>query len=210
MVIKRYTGPPVDTHTYVVADEESGEAWAIDAPLETFDRVQERVRERGYRLTRLILTHAHFDHILDAARYQEAGIPISLHAEDLPLLRVPQTLLVGFPQAMPSFAPDETLREGDILRLGSDEWQVWHVPGHAPGHVILYCAARGTVLGGDLLFHDGYGRVDLPGSSPALMAASLARLLELPDNTRVYPGHGPDTTLADERGWLKPLLRTGL
>src|SRR3954447_25403969 len=75
MVIERWTGPPADTHTYLVADEQSGEAWAIDAPLDTAARLLERVRSRGLRLTRLILTHGHFDHILDAERYREAGIP---------------------------------------------------------------------------------------------------------------------------------------
>jgi len=206
MRIERWTGPPVETHTYLVIDEATREAWAIDAPLETAGALLARVREQGLRLTRLVLTHAHFDHLLDAERYQQAGIPIALHPADGPLLHAPQTQLFGLPYPMPRVRIDEELAEGTSLRLGEDAWEVWHVPGHAPGHVVLYCAARQTLLGGDMLFQGGYGRVDLPGCDPAQMASSLLRLLDLPPETRVYPGHGPETTLGRERAWLEPLL----
>jgi hydroxyacylglutathione hydrolase len=206
MKVERWTGPPVETHSYLVVDEPTREAWAIDAPLETAAAMLERVRERGWRLTRLILTHGHFDHILDAERYQEAGIPVAVHPLERALLDAPQTDLFGLPYPMPRVRIDEPLAEGQRLRLGPDEWEVWHVPGHAPGHVLLYCAARKTIFGGDLLFQNGYGRVDLPGADPATMAASLRRLLDLPPRTRVYPGHGPDTTLEAERPWLEPML----
>jgi len=210
MEIERWTGPPVETHTYLVADAASGEAWAIDAPLETADLLMAHARDRGYRLTRLILTHGHFDHILDAARYAAAGVPVALHPADRPLLQAPQTALFGLPYDMPDVRIDEELGDGMRLQLGADTWEVWHVPGHAPGHVILYCAEQATVLGGDLLFQSGYGRVDLPGCNPAQMTESLRRLMTLPRETRVYPGHGPDTTLGKERAWLKPLLESGL
>jgi hydroxyacylglutathione hydrolase len=206
MVIERWTGPPVETHTYLVIDEPSGEAWAIDAPLETAAPVLERVRERGLRLTRVVLTHGHFDHLLDLERYHEAGVPLAANPLDRALFQARQTDYFGLPYRMPRVRIDEEIGEGTRLRLGEDEWDVWHVPGHAPGHVLLYCAARETVLGGDMLFRAGYGRVDLPGADPAAMAASLLRLLELPPQTRVYPGHGPETTLAAERRWLEPLL----
>lgn len=209
MVIERWTGPPVETHTYLVADEETGEAWVIDAPLDTAAAVLARCRERGFTLTRAILTHAHFDHILDAGAYEQAGIPLYLHAGDLPLLAAPQTALFGLDLEMPAVSAPRELREGDRLSLGGTEWEVRHTPGHSPGHAILYSPAEGTVLGGDLLFQGGYGRVDLPGSSPAAMRESLRRLMELPRETRVYPGHGPDTTLGKERAWLRDLLAAG-
>ena len=210
MRIERWTGPPVDTHTYLVIDEPTREAWVIDAPLQTAETVLQYVAEHDLRLTRVILTHGHFDHVLDAGRYHEASIPVHAHPLDLPLLQAPQTALFGVPYPMPPARIDAELAEGDVLRLGEDEWTVWHVPGHAPGHVILYCEARETVLGGDLLFQGGYGRIDLPGCSAEAMAASLKRLLRLPPPTRVYPGHGPDTTVGAETGWLKPLLKQGL
>ena len=209
MQIERWTGPPVDTHTYLLTDEDAGEAWVVDAPLETAAEVLDYVRSRDLRLTRLILTHGHFDHILDAARYAEAGVPIAVHPADRPLLTAPQTALFGLPYEMPRFDVAHELAEGETLRLGRNDWTVWHVPGHAPGHVLLYHAEMGTVISGDLLFQGGYGRVDLPGCDARVMADSLRRLLTLPPETRVYPGHGPDTTLADERPWLEPLLASG-
>ena len=206
MRIERWTGPPVDTHTYLVADEASGEAWVIDAPQATAAAVLARVAELGLRLTRAVLTHGHFDHVLDAGVYAEAGIPIAAHPREQQVLRYPQTLLMGMTEAMPQITIDEELREGNRLRLGETEWLVMHLPGHSPGHVALYCAEQDTLLGGDMLFRGGYGRVDFPGCDAGDMAESLLRLLELPDATRVYPGHGPETTLGAERIWLEPLL----
>src|SRR5437762_8437490 len=101
MTVERWTGPPVDTHTYLLIDGPTGEAWAIDAPLDTAAPLLERARSAGLSLTRLVLTHGHFDHILDAGRYQAAGIRVAAHAEEQPLLDAPQTALFGLPYEMP-------------------------------------------------------------------------------------------------------------
>lgn len=206
MIIERWTGPPVETHAYLVADEATGEAWAIDAPLETARPILARVRERGWRLARLVLTHGHFDHVLDLERYLEAGVPIAAHPLERPLLEAPQTELFGLPYRMPTCRIDEELGEGMRLPLGAESWEVWHVPGHSPGHVALHCPARGVLLSGDLLFQGGFGRVDLPGADAAAIAESLRRVLRLPPDTRIYPGHGPETTVGAERPWLAPML----
>jgi glyoxylase-like metal-dependent hydrolase (beta-lactamase superfamily II) len=206
MIIEQWTGPPVETHTYLLVDEPSRSAWVIDAPLDTAAAVLEHVRKHDLRLEQVVLTHGHFDHILDVTRYLEAGIPVAISPRERELLKAPQTQMFGLPYDMPEFEPDAELAEGDQLRLGEETWTVWEVPGHSPGHILLYNPASELIMGGDLLFRGGYGRVDLPGSDPAQMAASLRRLLDLPDHTRVMPGHGPDTTLGAERGWLQELL----
>lgn len=206
MLIERWTGPPVDTHTYLVIDEPSGEAWVIDAPLDTAKTVLERVAERRLNLTRVILTHGHFDHLMDIERYTEAGIATTAHIGDRPLLDAPQPALFGLPYAMPKVHIANEIGEGETLRLGEQEFEVWHVPGHSPGHVVLVSRSEDLILGGDLLFHQGFGRVDLPGASPQQMAQSLRRLLPLPDRTLVYPGHGPEVTLGQERGWLPDVI----
>lgn len=206
MIIEQWTGPPVETHTYLVVDEPARSAWIIDAPLDTAATVLEHVRKHNLKLEQVILTHGHFDHILDVSRYVEAGIPVSISPRERELLQAPQTRMFGLPYEMPSFEPDAALGEGDTLRLGAETWTVWDVPGHSPGHVLLYNAACDLILGGDLLFRSGYGRVDLPGADPRQMAASLRRLLPLPDHTRVLPGHGPETTIGAERGWMLELL----
>ena len=206
MVIERWTGPPVDTHTYLVIDEPTGEAWVIDAPLDTAKTVLERVAERGLNLTRVILTHGHFDHLMDIERYTEGGIATTAHIGDRALLDAPQPALFGLPYAMPRVHIASEINEGETLRLGEQEFEVWHVPGHSPGHVALVSRAEDLILGGDLLFHQGFGRVDLPGADPRQMANSLARLLALPDRTLVYPGHGPEVTLGQERTWLPDVI----
>jgi len=208
MIFQRWTGPPADTHTYLLGDEESREAWAIDAPLQTAAVLLDYARRESLEVRMLVLTHGHFDHILDVPRYQEAGIPVAAHPHERAIFDAPQTELFGLPYAMPAVTIDKPLEEGDLLRLGTQAWTVWHVPGHSPGHILLYGAEASVLFGGDLLFHGGYGRVDLPGTDAAQMSASLRRLLALPAETRIYPGHGPDTTLAAERPWLAPLLGT--
>src|SRR5437867_1940003 len=127
MQIERWTGPPVDTHTYLLIDEPTGEAWAIDAPLDTARPVLEHVRERGLRLTRVVLTHGHFDHILDTERYIQAGFPVAANPLERPLFEAPQTALFGLPYLMPVIEIAEELNEGARLRLGDAEWEVWHV-----------------------------------------------------------------------------------
>jgi glyoxylase-like metal-dependent hydrolase (beta-lactamase superfamily II) len=206
MIIRKWTGPPVETHTYLLVDEPSRSAWVIDAPLNTAGNVLAHVKVEGLTLERVILTHGHFDHILDVSRYVTAGIPVAISPRERPLLEAPQTQMFGVPYPMPVFQPNEALGESDVLELGGEPWTVWDAPGHSPGHVLLYNAVRNLVAGGDLLFQGGYGRVDLPGADPAAMAESLLRLLELPDETRVLPGHGPETTIGAERVWLERLL----
>jgi hydroxyacylglutathione hydrolase len=206
VVVERWTGPPVATHTYLVYDDTSKEAWVVDAPLDTATSVLKRARELDLRLRRLILTHGHFDHILDAGLYAAAGLPVALHPADRPLLEAPQTALFGLPYEMPRVQVDEWIEEGHPLALAG-AWDVWHVPGHAPGHVLLRHGDTDLVLGGDLLFQGGYGRVDLPGADAGVMAASLRRALEqLPPKSRILPGHGPETTMAAEAHWLERLL----
>jgi glyoxylase-like metal-dependent hydrolase (beta-lactamase superfamily II) len=204
--IKRWTGPPAETHSYLAADLESGEAWVVDAPLQTADLVLECCRKHDLRISLVVLTHAHFDHLLDMERYVEAGIPVAGHSGGIPLLGLPQTALFGVPNPMPTFSIGRLLREGQQLRLGPFAWEVWHVPGHAPGHILLYCKESGVAFGGDLIFRQGYGRVDLPHADPVEMAQSLARLLDLPDETRILAGHGEEVVLGEEREWLEPLL----
>lgn len=206
MIIEQWTGPPVETHTYLLVDEPTRAAWIVDAPLDTAATVLEHLRKHGLKAERLILTHGHFDHILDVNHYVQAGIPVSISPREREMLQAPQTQMFGLPYPMPEFEPDESLGEGDSLQLGSDRWVVWDVPGHSPGHVLLYNAESDLILGGDLLFRSGYGRVDLPGADPRQMAQSLRRLLDLPDQTRVLPGHGPETTIGTERGWLQELV----
>ena len=186
-------------NTWIVVDEDARECAVID-PGEEAGMVLHKVSEAGARVTAIWLTHAHLDHVMGVARVRaETGAPVFLHAADRALYEaVPQQALAFGVQADAPPAPDRTWQHGDVARVGGLEFQVRHVPGHAPGHVAL--VGHGVVFGGDTLFAGSIGRADLPGGDlPTLLASIRRELLSLPDGTIVHSGHGPDTTIGAER-----------
>ena len=180
-------------------DRADSDAVLVD-PGEETDTFLAEARRRDRRIAAIWLTHAHLDHILGVADIQAAtGAPIWLHPADRSLYdELPQQgLWMGLALTRPP-APDHQLGHGQRLRCGSIELEVRHAPGHSPGHVVF--VAPGAVLCGDVLFAGSIGRSDLPGGDHQTLLASIEReLLSLPDDTRVYPGHGPATTIGAER-----------
>jgi glyoxylase-like metal-dependent hydrolase (beta-lactamase superfamily II) len=208
--VAKFTFNPFQENTYVVHN--GSEAILIDPgcwnsseehELETY------LSENALKPVRLVLTHAHIDHVLGCAwtadRY---GLRPVMHADDVPLLNMAprQGELYGVPCA-PSPAPVSFLKAGDAIRLGTDELQVIHVPGHSPGHIALYCAAQHFVLSGDVLFMNSIGRTDLPGGDTDTLLKSIREgLFPLGDEVTVYSGHGPETTIGREKR-SNPFLR---
>ncbi|MBC7315955.1 MAG: MBL fold metallo-hydrolase, partial [Chloroflexi bacterium] len=170
-------------------------------------------RELGLDVGWILLTHFHFDHVLAAHAVQRTtGARVAIHADDAPLLHRPPSVLRAFgPVASPSLRVDRTLADGDILSVGDLTIEVLHTPGHTPGSTSFYLASEKAVFSGDALFCEGIGRTDLPGGSYQTLLESIARrLLTLPDETAVYPGHGPATTIGHERlrnPWLRNIAR---
>lgn len=184
---------------YLVADAASRECVVVD-PGEDSRRILEEISRRGWRVTAIWLTHAHVDHILGVAAVREAtGAPVHLHPADRPLYDgLPQQAQwMGLPaQAAPQ--PDHELRAGGRVGVGPHEFEVRHTPGHSPGSVSFI--APGIALTGDALFAGSVGRTDLPGGNGAALLSSIRReLLPLPDDTIVYSGHGPASTIGAER-----------
>lgn len=184
---------------YLIADETSGEAVIVD-PGEETNRFLAEAEGRGWHIGAIWLTHAHVDHIMGVDDVRRAtGAPIYLHPADRPLYdRLPvQSVWVG--RTLPPLPPpDRDLVDGDRLTVGRHAFVVRHVPGHSPGSVAL--VGDGVVLGGDVLFRESVGRVDLPGGDGATLLASIHKsFLSLPDDTVVYSGHGPETTIGHER-----------
>ena len=185
---------------YVVRCAATGETVVID-PGNRVDRFGDVLRA-GSAPAAILLTHAHIDHIEGvAALVRSTGAPIWLHADDRPLYDAAeqQATMFGLRIEVPP-APDRSWAHGDVFRVGECELEVRHVPGHAPGHVVLYSAAAGLAFVGDVVFAGSIGRTDLPGGDfGALIEGIRAHVLTLPDETVLLPGHGPPTTVGQER-----------
>lgn len=182
---------------YLVVDEATNHAVLIDPGAEG-ERILRAVKASGATLDAIWLTHAHIDHVGGIAAVRRVhDVPIHLHPADRPLYDRAswQAAQYGLPFDEPP-APDRDLADGDLLRVGGEEFRVLHTPGHAPGHCVF--EGNGTVFGGDLLFAGSIGRTDLPLSDPRAMSESLARIAALEPGLVVHPGHGPSTTIGRE------------
>jgi glyoxylase-like metal-dependent hydrolase (beta-lactamase superfamily II) len=197
----------IQTNCYVVGCDESKEGAVID-PGGHPERILAEVERHGLTIKYVLNTHAHFDHTdANGAIVKATGASLALHAEDLPILEASGGAALFGLRADPSPPPDLELNHGDELEIGQLRLEVLHTPGHTPGHVCFYEAAEGVLFDGDVLFYRGIGRTDLPGGSWQLLMDSIQRVLfALPDETAVYSGHGPATTIGQEKR-LNPWLR---
>lgn len=201
MKILAHTGGIVSTNCYLVADEAARVAVLFDAPDHTIADLLDRAADDGWDVIGLWLTHGHFDHLADHAVYR-ARYPsgkILIHPLDEPKLRQPGSRLFPLPFTIPPGKPDALVNDGDELAIGSIRVRVLHTPGHAPGHVCYHLVDEETLIGGDLIIGGAVGRTDLPDSDPAALANSVKRVMQLPPDTTLLPGHGEPGTLGLER-----------
>lgn len=197
MNIVRLTVGAFQENCYLVSDPDTGSAVLID-PGEEGHRLVAAVNDAGVRLEAIWVTHAHLDHVGGIAEVKRHfDVPIYLHRDDLPLYKLAdrQAAAYGLPFETPPL-PDREFIEGEAARLGSLEFAILHAPGHAPGHVVIH--GHGVAFCGDCVFAGSIGRTDLPMSDGRALARSLDRIAELPGETVLYPGHGPQTTLDRE------------
>lgn len=203
--IRQLTVGPLEENCWLLADPDSGEAILVD-PGDEAERLIAAVAAEGVTLRGIWLTHAHFDHVGGVAGVIRAQpVPIWLHAADQVLYERAQQSAARWGLTIENPPPaDHPLSEGDEVALGAYRFTVWHVPGHAPGHVAFI--GHGLCISGDVLFAGSIGRTDLPLCDPAAMRDSLARLATLDAGTRVLPGHGVTTTIGQEQA-ANPFLR---
>lgn len=198
---------PFGVNTYIVYDPDSRQAALIDPGMlndAERTRVDTFITDHHLNLTRMINTHLHIDHVVGASwaadRY---GVPVSASSADAFLGEQLQAQATAFHMPVsdaPSLAVSHTLNDGDVIPLGNDKLIVFEVPGHSPGSLAFYSPSSHFVITGDALFRNSIGRTDLPGGNGRQLIDSIrTKLLTLPDDTTVYPGHGPATTIGEEK-----------
>ena len=192
----------IANNTYAVFDEESGECVIID-PSFNFGRVLSKVKESGYEPKEFWLTHGHYDHFIGTGypKSLETGCSSRMHPLDEPLFYEGiETLKKTFPFIQDAPLPRMDLEDGLILKVGKYEFETLHTPGHAPGHCCFYCEQAGWLFSGDLVFYHSYGRTDLTGGSEEVLMKSIReKVLTLPPETLIMPGHEDYTTVGDEK-----------
>ena len=201
MILEALTVGPFQENCYIVGDEGMGAGVLVD-PGDEAVRIALAVEQTGLEIDRILITHAHIDHVGAVADLvDEYACLVLMHAEAEPMLQqLPtQAIMMGLRFGkVPTV--DRHLEDEEVLEVGALRLKALYTPGHAPGHLAFYVEGEGLVLSGDALFAGSVGRTDLFGGDMDLLMRSInQRLMTLPDETRVYSGHGPQTTIGDER-----------
>jgi glyoxylase-like metal-dependent hydrolase (beta-lactamase superfamily II) len=199
--IRRMSLGPLQTNCYLVGCGVTRRAVVVD-PAADGQGIAALAEREGWRIERILITHAHFDHVGGLAALKAAtGAPICVHPDAVTMLAAAPGSAALFGLHIPAPpAADELLADGQELQVGELVLQVMHTPGHAPGHVCFYLPAHLALFDGDVLFRGGIGRTDFPNSDHQLLMRSIReKILNLPDETHVFSGHGPETTVGEER-----------
>lgn len=201
MIIETFPVGALACNCTIMGDEEKLEAIVID-PGDEVSRIEKRLQKHGLKLKQILVTHAHLDHVGGALKLKKlTGAPIYMNEADLPLLETleMQAAWLGMTPPEP-VKPDAPLADGQIVGLEACPGQILHTPGHTQGSVCLHFAPFTLLVAGDTLFAGSIGRTDLPGGDFRQIIDSIhTRLLTLPEETKVLPGHGPLTSIGEER-----------
>ena len=202
--ILSFTFGPFQENTYILFDETKKGVIIDPGCSSSLERkgLLDTIADEGIELVHLLNTHCHLDHI--AGNYiinEKFNLPLTMHKPDIPTLYMaPKSAeLYGIPLT-PSPEPEVFIDEGDSIKFGNSELKVLFTPGHAPGHVVFYNEEQNFLIAGDTVFQRSIGRTDLPGGDHDTLIQSIKdKILTLPDNTIIYSGHGPSTTVVEER-----------
>jgi hydroxyacylglutathione hydrolase len=201
MIFETLVVGPLGVNCFILGCAESGEGVVVDPGGEP-DKIIATITRLGLHIPCVINTHGHFDHVGGNRKLLEhTGAELLIHEGDVLYLSRAAEIAVKYgAQSENSPQPDRFLEDRMMISLGNYRIEILHTPGHTPGGSCLYIAAEGLVITGDTLFADGVGRTDFPGGSHNELINSIrTKLLVLPDTTKVYPGHGPSTTIGHER-----------
>ncbi len=194
---------PIQTNAYLLTASDRGEAVLIDAPGGICAKVAPILAAEKCRLSEVWLTHGHWDHTQGGAEVvRQSGAKVRAHADDRALIETPEIMerFMGERLSLEPIHVDHWVKPGETFEALGTKVEVRHVPGHCPGNVLFYFSSLAAAFVGDALFHGSIGRTDLPGGSfEQLQEAIRGQIYTLPDDTVVFPGHGPKTTVAHER-----------
>jgi glyoxylase-like metal-dependent hydrolase (beta-lactamase superfamily II) len=205
MLVEKVVAPPLDNNAYLVVDDVSKQAAVVDPALAGKELLTLAERS-GAKIAYILNTHGHADATADNAMIRAAtGAKIAIFEIEAPRLEKNARQVHWFLRAPPPpVKADALLKEGSELKLGDVVIRTLHTPGHTEGSACFYVPSEGILFTGDTLYAGSCGRTDVFGGSPAKMVFSLRRLMELPPATRVFPGHGPETTIGDQT-WITDL-----
>ncbi len=202
MLIESHSFGPAETNTYLVACSETKQAVIIDAPSGSIPWLLKHIKTASLSVQAILLTHSHWDHVADiAALKTQLQVPLYVHKEDAGNVKTPGSDGLPLFFHIDGIEPDGFLEEGQQIQIGNLHIEVIHTPGHSPGSVCFYLKTQKVLFSGDTLFRGTIGSLSLPTARPSLMCTSLRRLAELPQDTKVYPGHGEPTTIGAEQ-WI--------
>lgn len=193
--------PPIGTNCYAVTHPGTDAVAVFDAPLNAWSSIEALCRKDGLELEGLYFTHGHWDHTLDGVKFCDAGIPAYAHAGERMFFETPEIMAsYSIPgMKIPPVTISEWLEDGQRISIIGREVEVRHVPGHSPGSILFWFVEDAVAISGDALFQGSIGRTDFPGCSFQQLSDSIKnRIYTLPDETVVYPGHGPLTSVGDE------------
>jgi len=203
--VERLVVGPFQTNTYIV--HSSGRCIIVD-PGWDCEVILSKIQKLGLEVELMVATHIHIDHInaVECIK-RETGAPLAFHEKELELLSASPRMAAAFGLKYPEIKADTLLKEGQEVTVGGTVLRVLHTPGHSPGSITL--AGDGYAFTGDLIFMEGVGRTDFPGGSWEVLESSIReKILTMPEDTVLYPGHGPETTVRHERKF-NPWIRSG-
>ena len=202
MLIEFQEFSPIGTNAFALVEPALGQCVVVDAPAEAYDWAVQISKKYDCQIIALILTHGHWDHIVDGHKFASAGISTYGHVGDRKMFASPSKMAS---YALPGLELNPVhilhwIKGGDTLKLLGATMEIRHVPGHCPGNVLIYLKKEASAIVGDVIFAGSVGRYDLPGGDFSVLQKSIrTQVYSLPEDTTIYPGHGPTTTVGHEK-----------